>query len=515
MSSALQLYDDTDSTLNPSLSFLAVQNGTPSTEQTLHLYNDKDSSLGADDANDVLVTALSGTAGSGLYSQEHALAANRWIEVRAVDVAGTGISVQTTPWTPIGKNASLALYPIPRDCARYLEVRVNVPAGAGSQAGDVLIRASDGAVVVTLGDGHYEGQQGVLAGVGDASVTQLMYGGVLAETGTPDADINVSTVGWIHEGLSHVKPTHKITTNGNDKNAAALASGESYGITLSLGASTTVKVTKGSKATAPLSPEDYEAVPDGEILLGYVERPYDATIEQNLMDQTSVRRGGFDLSYSASSLDVTVSGGLAICANRKIQMGVGVSFTLAASDDTWLWLLPDGQFDDTLTDEAPTARALALWKVTTDGSGVTAVVDLRTWSAPNLLTLAFVQRGTLAASDYTYGMLPFGGPWYFLPIGGVQMGVGSRGATSGSTVGDIEYLSDPSGPTWTTLFTSSGTVDLRPTIAYNAAANGTQAAFPEVTKLSGGTLLRWKVVSVPGTASTDLFGVMKVAQAGS
>lgn len=511
----LVLYDNTDTTPNPTLSFTGVVNGTPSAAQTLHLHNDKGDVIGADPATDVLVTALSGAAGSGTFSQNHALALNRWIEVRAVGVAGTGIEAQTTPWTPVGANATLSLKTIPKNCARYLEVRVNIPAGAGTQAGDVIVRAWDEGTVVALGQGHYEGRQGVLAGVGDASVTQLLYGGLLSETGTPDADINVSTAGWVHEGLSYVKPTHKITTNGNDKNAAALASGESYGITLSLGASTTVTVTKGAKATAPLSPTDYEAVPDGEILLGYVERPFDATIENALMDQTSVRRGGFDLSYSAASLTVTLSGGKAICGNRLIQMGIGVSFTLAASDDTWLWLLPDGQFDDTLTDEAPTDRALALWKVTTDGSGVTAVVDLRTWEAPHLIEIPFAQRGTLAVNDYTYAMLPFGGPCYLLPIGGVQMGVGSRGATSGSTVGDVEYLSNPAGPTWTTLFTSSGTVDLRPTVAYNAAANGTKTASPEVTKLDGGTLLRFKVAAIPGTASTDLFGLLRVAQAGS
>lgn len=513
MATALQLYDSTDTTENPTLSFTGGQNGTPSTAQELHLWNDKGDVLGADTAEDILVTALSGDSGTGLYSKEHALAANRWIEIRAVDVAGTGIEAQTTAWTPVGKAADLALHQIPKNCTRHLEVRINIPAGAGSRAGDVLVRASDGTVVTVLGDGHYEGQQGVLAGVGDAEVTQLLLGAVLTESSPADANINVSTAVWVHVGTPYVLPNSQVVTNGNDVNAAALASGESYPITLSLGAGS-VTVTKGAKATAPLDPSAYPETPDGEWFIGHVERPFSGAITQNLMDQTELRHGGFYASYSSASPDVVISGGRAVVYNRKIRMGVGVNLTLALSDDTWVWLLPDGQFDTTTTDDAPTAGALALWKFTTDGTGVTAAVDLRTWTAPNLLHVPFVQRGTLANGDYTYAVLPGGAPWYVLPISGVQMGLGDEGSVSGSTIGDIEYLSNPAGPTWTTLFTSSGTTDLRPTLAHDAAKNWTDTAYPEVLKLNGGTMLRWKSV-VTATSPADLFGWLRVSQAGS
>lgn len=512
-SADLKLYDSTDTTENPTLSFTTVLNGTPSAAQTLHLWNDKGLVLNADTAEDVKVTAYSGASGSGLYSQEHALAANRWIEIRAVGVTGTGIGAQTTPWTPIGKGADLALASIPKNAARYLEVRVNVPAGAGTQAGDVIVRASDGTVVTVLGDGHYEGQQGVLAGVGDAGVSELLLGGVLTESGAPDANLNVSTAVWVGDGEPRVKVAHAVATNGNDSAAAALIAGESYPITASLAPAGTVTITKGVKATAPLDPTAYPATPDGEVFLGHVERPFSAVITNSLIDQTGVRYGGFRLAYSASSPDVTVSGGRAMVSNRKIQMGLGISLTLALSDDTWIWLTPNGQFETNLTGVAPIDRSLALWKVTTDGTGVTVVVDLRTWTAPNLLHVPFAQRGTLADGDYTYAVLPGGAPWYVLPLSGVQMGLGDEGSVSGSTLGDIEYLSAPAVPTWTTLFTSQGTVDLRPSLAHDAAKNWTDAAFPEVLKLNGGTMLRWKVVTT-ATTPKDLFGWLRVAQAG-
>lgn len=518
MNSALQLYDSTDSSLNPTLSFTAVQNGTPSAAQTLHLWNDFGLVLSADDAEDVLIWALSSESGAGEHSAEHELAANRWIEVRAVGVTGTGIEAQTTAWTPIGKAATLSLRTIPANCARYLEVRINIPAGAGSRAGDVLILATDGGIAQALGDGHYEGSSGVLAGLGDANVSQLLSGAVFSPSGPADDNVTVSTAIGVVSGYPFCLVEHQETFTDVDGDAATLAAGESYGATLSIlltAGVPSVTQTKGSKVTGSPTPDDYPEVPDGELFIGHVEVPYGLAIDTGQLDQTTVKRGGYDLTYSASSLGVTVSGGRAICGNALLRSGLGTDLTLAASDETWIWVQPNGQIAQSLTDVAPTARSLALWKVTTDGSGVTAVVDLRTWTGPNVGVLPFQQRGTLAANDYTYATLPLGGPCYIFPLGGVVMGLGDEGGTSGSTVGDLEWASDTATPTWTTLYTSSGSVDLRPTLAHDAGLMVAKGDAPEVLVLPGGAMVRWKVVSVPGTASTNLFGQLRFCQPGS
>lgn len=519
MSDNLVFYDSSDTTANPELTFTGLQNGTPSAAQTLHLWNDKDLVLNADDANEILIDALSDDSGGSDPSMEHAVAANRYVEVRLVGQSGAGIQAQTTPWTAVGKTAALLARTIPADCYRTVEVRLNIPAGVGIVAAKVWIRARSGGVSEALGDGHYEGASGILAGLGDAGFSYILEGGAVVPAGTPDNTVDIETTIGVLEG----QPFNLVASNqafsNLDGSSAALASGESYWATVSVGSDGAggfeYHFTKSDKAAAPLDEATRPEVPDDEIFVAYIEVPFAAVIDTTEIDQSAFRKGGFDADYDAATNVVSIHGGRAACGNHFIRREAKTDLTLALSDDTWVWLQPGGGYSQTLTDEAPVDRALALWKFTCDGSGVTAAVDLRTWTAPNLRELYFSQRGTLAANDYTYLALPTGGPWYILPVSGVVMGLGDEGAVSGSTVSDIEWLSAPATPTWTTLFPSSGSVDLRPTLAHDAGLGVTAGGRPETLRLPGGALIRWKVVSVPGTASSDLSGLLRAAQPGS
>lgn len=298
---ALQWYDETGTTQNPTLSF-TPDNGSPGAEQTLRLYNDKDGPLAADTAEDVMITILSRDAGSSdPFKATHELAANGWIEAQAVDADGAGIVVQVTPWTPVGGGRFLATRPIPSNCYRSIEFRPNIPGGAGTVASEALARAYHSGDSTVMEDGTYaSGVQGVVCGLGDGQTTGILDGGALTEAGTPDNTVEVATVVWMHLGTPQAKLAHALTFNDEDGDAATLGSGEAYPATLSLGAGAAVTVTKGSKATAPLDADAWPDVPDGEELLGRVTVPYDATIEQADIDQTDRRFIGF--GYESSSL---------------------------------------------------------------------------------------------------------------------------------------------------------------------------------------------------------------------
>lgn len=510
----LKFYDSTDTTANPTLTF-TPETGTPSAAQEVHLWNDKGAVAASDTANDVLVGALSGAAGSGSYSAQGTLAANRLIQVRAIDVAGTGIAVQTTPWTPVGKNAFLSLRPIPSNCTRHLEVRADVPGGFGVVAEDVLLVPYYNGVSVPLEDGHYEGGgQGVLAGVGDASYTAILSGGAITANGTPDDKVDITTLVGVHEGEPYCIVAAEYTLSALDGVGATLGANESYLATVSVGSDGAggfeLHFTKSVKGTSPLSVSLRPEVPAGETLLGYIEREQDATIEQADIDQATRYWGGFALEYSATSLTVYVHGGRALVGNRMIRRATRSPITLDALDDSWVWLLPNGSFSATLDTTAPDDRALLLWKATTDGSGVTAVVDLRTWTAPNMVALQFTKLGNLADEDKAYAVLPAGGPCYILPLSAFSVGLAGLGAGSGTTVFDVEV--NDGGATWTTIFTSFATVDLRASLAYNAANRVTSAGQPEAFKHDGGRMVQVRIDSIAAGTPTDLASTLLIAR---
>lgn len=504
----LKFYDDTDATVNPVLTF-APENGTPSTPQVLHLWNDKGAVADSDTAEDVLVGLLSGVSGSGSYSAQGVLAANRYVEVQAYDVTGTGIVVQSTPYTPVGKGAFLSLRPIPKNCARYLRVRLNVPGGVGVIAEDVILVAYVNGVSVPLEDGHYEGGgQGILAGVGDAGYTAILSGGLITANGTPDDKVDISTVVGVHAGDPYCIVGAEDTLSNLDVASAALGSGESYLATVSVGSDGAggfeLHFTKSAKGTYPLSVDLRPEAPDGEEVLGYIERQFDATIEQDKIDQDTLYYGGFALEYDAASPTVYVHGGRALVGNRFVRRRTPSPLTLDLSDDTWIWLNPDASFSKTLDTTAPNARALLLWKATTDGSGVTAVVDLRTWTAPNLSALQFVKLGNLADEDKAYAVLPAGGPCYLLPLGPLTFALGATGSGSGSNSLDLE--ASEGGAAFASILA------VLPAIAYNAADPVAKEGQPNVFKLAGGSRLRVRLDTVAAGTPTDLMAALLYAR---
>ncbi len=502
----LAWYESDDSALATALSF-SPENGTPTAEQTVHLWNDKAGSAGSDEATGVIVTALSRDDGSSDgYSFEDDAAAGGWIEVKVVDQGGTNEpDAQATGWVPVGKNRYLSLRDIPSDGYHEIDVRMNVPAGVGVQAKEVLIRATYGAIAEPLADGFWHaGMQGVRTQLGDPGATILVSGGATTPNAPADDKVDVATWHAIHAGVPTCKVTTEVTLN-QTAGDGALGAGEYYWAILSAKSDGTITTTKGNALTAPQDLTERGDVPAGEILLADVAVDYDAGGGAiALADIFTDRReyGCFNIEYSASSLDVTISPGEGIVYGTLIRRTSGYEVTLGATDTLYLWLTPTGTVESTTSEVATTTGSLLLWEATTDGSGVTAVVDRRKWLGKDYTVNLGISGNLSAALASLHAVLPSGNGWYVRPIRPVDLSVGTTGDTSGSTVVDIEV--SEAGGSWTSLYPSSATVDLRGSIVYNDA-NEVDNAQTETMTIQAASRIRAKVTAIPGgTASADL-----------
>ena len=503
MASPVLKWYETDGTTAAGVDTYTPTAGTPTAAQTTRLYNDNGGAASSDDATGLRITALSRQAGDTNFTASHSLAANGYIECRAVGSGGTGVAAQTTEWTPVGRGRYLYLRDLPSDCYRTIETRINAPAGYGTEDVEVLLRAVSDSPSVVLEDGHHEaGAVGVCHGVGDGRFSGLLEGGTLTASGSPDANVHLDLTTWIASGIPHTLVPSTIAINATDGAAATLALGESYWCALTLASDGTVTQTKSSKGTAPLSVSARPIPPSDEPLLGYVEREQDATIESGDIYQEDRVYSWFAASTSGASLVASISGGWAMLDSRLAIFSGSTSVTLTASDDNYVWLNPAGTMTANVSGARPTDRSLLLYVMTTNGSGVTATVDRRTFIGRRLVTMSFEKSGTLAGTNTVYAGWPSGSRGYILPLRGVFLALGSAGSTSGSTICDLEQ--SDAGASFTTIFTSYGSSDQRPTVAQGASNPTDSGARPEVYQIEPWSRWRGVVDAVPGTASTDL-----------
>jgi len=498
---------ETDGTTLAGVDTYTPTAGTPTAAQTTRVYNDNGGTASADDATELRITAVSRNAGDTNFTAEHSLAAGAYIECRAVGSGGVGVAAQTTEWTPVGKGKYLYLRDLPSNCYRTIETRINAPAGYGTADVEVLLDAVAAAPAVAIEDGHHEsGAVGVCHGVGDGYFGALLEGGTLTASGSPDNIVHLDLTTWIAAGVPHsLLPgigAAEVTINGTDGAAASLASGESYWVALSLASDGTVTQTKGSKGTSPLAVSARPTPLSDEPLLGYVEREYDATIESGDIYQEDRVYGWFKATTSGASLVSVISGGQAMVDNRLITMTGATSVTLTASQTNYVYLNPAGTLSANITGARPNVRSLLLYVFTTDGSGVTATVDRRSYCGRRIHAMRFEKSGTLAGTNTVYSAWPSGSYGYILPCVGVFLALGSAGSTSGSTICDLEQSNAGAG--FTTIFTSQGTSNQRPTIAQGTSNAIDYGARPEVYTIYPWSRWRGVVDAIPGTASTDL-----------
>lgn len=505
MPAAILAWYETDGTTAAGVDTYTPTAGTPTAAQTTRIYNDNGGAASADDATELRITAVSRDAGDTNFTAEHSLAAGAYIECRAVGSGGTGVAAQTTEWTPVGKGRYLYLRDLPSDCYRTIETRINAPAGYGTVDVEVLLRAVAASPAVALEDGHHEsGAVGVCHGVGDGRFSALLEGGTVTASGSPDSLVHLDLTTWITSGVPHTLVpgvgAAEVTINATDGAAASLASGESYWVSLSLASDGTVTQTKGSKGTSPLAVSARPTPLSDEPHIAWVEREFDATIESGDIYQTDRVYGWFKATTSGASLVVPISGGSAMLDNRLATFTGSTSVTLTASDDNYVYLNPAGTMTANVTGIRPTDRSLLLYIFTTDGSGVTATVDRRLFCGNRQIVMTFDDPGAVSAGTSVYSTWPSGSRGYILPLRGVVMSLGVPGTVSGSTIADVNGAD---AGTFTTIFTSQGSSDQRPTLAFGTGNYTDTGARPEVYLI--GPWSRWRVDwdAVCGTPGTD------------
>lgn len=499
---AIQLYDATDTTVITSLAFGTVAPGTPTAAQPVNVWNDNGGVLGSDDANGVIVRVLARVTGSGAAPVASGLEIldRNGVEVRVVGVS-SGVNGSTTPWQAAGATAFPVLPNIPSDEKVELEVRCNLPVAAEGVQVDLFIRVERTRSEYVGDDGLGDGLE---LGLGDpARQDVLRLSGPIAPAGSPDDTVTLPDVAWLHQGNVHALLTSVVTLDDEDVNTDTLATDEAYFAVYTLGDGV-VTETKGVKNDAPLTVDDRPTPPAGERVLGWVERNFDGVIESTDITMAVEQPDGF--GTNDTSLTPSFGPGVARIAGYRVRTTVPSAVTLSPNDETWVWALQDGTLAQTDTAAPPDtdARALPLWKVTTDGSGITALEDLRDFYDALSVPVSLHWTGAEAA-EYRAWANPFGAPLFLRPVAGAMRleawevaDTGGGGAVDDLQV-DIE-LYDGAG-TWTSLFTSSGSDDRRPTVDVEAGPTLDTAAMPEVLEVPPGGILRAALSSTPSNVA--------------
>ncbi len=261
---------------------------------------------------------------------------------------------------------------------------------------NVKFEVSQDRKAIPIGDGISEIGTGVLTGVSQTE-NFLISGRATTATGTPDADVHTASGSWLLAGIVYTDGSARTTTfNQNDGAASALTSGQSYIAALTQSSANAPTVTKGLRATSPTKPTP----PSGEILLAWITVNYSATT-------TVISSGNIesDLTYgrlvvlAGTGLNAVVHAGRAIATGYMQVHSAKETVALTASSTNRIWLTPLGIVVKTLSDTPAAVGAHWLANVVTDGSGVTSVVDKRTFvQTPGSVT-AHASSHATAGSD--------------------------------------------------------------------------------------------------------------------
>lgn len=483
-----------------SLSFTGLVPGTPSAWRTVRVYNDQ-AIAGADDAIGRRLRGFSrNTSADDFVSEGHPLVDHRGIGVQILSGSAAGVVPGGVVF--LGKGATIALPTI--QSGEYVELRVNVTIPQGSLVTDAEVAFGlDPTPATGLGDLGPLATRGIWTGIGDSSSQKLLKAVSITASGTPDEFVLVSDVLAQVGGLPVVVLEHLEELTNLDGSAAALTSGNAYVALFSVSASGLV-ITKGDQAAAPLGVDDEPALPEGNLRLGIVVRPFDDTIEQSDITVEAVA-ATFDYLGDVG-LDVSFSGGEAAVGTILASPAGAPSITLVDDDTSIVSLLSDAS----LSLAPPAGHAsLALYQFVAAAGAVTSVTDLR----PFVEAGAVKMQGTIGggAGDKAYRTLPGNGRWAVDPLLGLDAVLidgdpSSLSATSGDWVMELKYRL-AGGTTWTTLFTSSGSDDRRPTLNEASTDPEFNRGLPEVCVIPAGATLEVSWASVP-TGGTPAAGAM-------
>lgn len=517
MATRLAVYLNADDSLVTSANPIALTwAGSTPTATVLDVYNDR-AGDGADDATDRYLATRWRVTGSGLPFVAAGLppADDQYLEARIIGPLGTLGSITTTGWTPLGSGAGLEYPTIASTEGFQVEIRPRLPLEALTEDYEFIL-VSPGPESMALGRGFSEsaGADGILSGLGDYRATGVWIGSATVEdTGGPSGNVQVSDLSYQLAGVPYARVAQEVAIYGV---GTALTSGQSRYSILSLPASGTYNaftVTAGTATASALTDADIPDAPAGEIAWSRIAVHYDAgggAIEDADITHLGSLTG---FAPSDSGATRTVSGGRARVDNCLIVRQASQSLALPLSSTTAVYMRRTGN----LSDEAEPGVLLLADGVVTDGSAVTdSGTDRRALVGHSPIEWRFDFNASLGSGTYyAYAPgAPLGSDAYLLPLDPFVVWLDSlpSGVTAARKITfEAQYSTPGSSPgAWMSLWTSSGTRDMRAKFAHNAAdpfgmaaADATMTAHPEVRIIPAGARLRVKAISdMDGTAPT-------------
>ena len=487
----LEFYEDDDTTLVSDLPFTGLLAGARSDVLTVHVWNNKGNGAGQTEGNVRLKMQVEHPSTPGVFVATGFPPVDElWGLARIVGYDNTGDpswTIQSTDWKRVGAYSDLMVGDVPTNCAFYLELAQEPP----SSASQTFWRWSIGyySNVYSLGVPQAVGllDRGIFHGVGDYSHSGLVRGFEVTPTGTPDDQVHIAAGQLVDHGILIGKTKISITLNQNDSAAAALTAGQSYYAVLTFNPTSGWHATKGLKGTSPTKPSP----PAGELMAPkpWVLVQYDAG--GGAIDAADITGESLYDRYWAeagSGLQLELHKGRAIGGGTERYSSEKQLLALSASDTFFIWQLASGLPEKTTDETPPETTAIGpLCEADTDGSGVTAVRDRRSYcgKSKELLLKGAISGGAPAA--ITDVMIE--DDRLFLEI--VAVRITANGGSSGNTVFDLKKNG-------TTIYTSSGTDDQRPTLAYNAAATDVhRSGIHEVVEFRRGDVLSFGTASHP------------------
>ena len=406
------------------------------------------------------------------------------IQVQFPDIA------EFAGWTNIGSGVPVSLPDLPTDSKHTMLIRALLPAGAPEDAVQFNI-TYDSVRTVALPGGIYAHEPGISRGVGRGlGAAVLSRSGVFTVSGT-DA---TSTLRWPDYAWYILGRPYQVlggATSGDevidnlDGSAVALAAGETYGFYAVLDA-TGRSLLKGDKITGTVVyPDDFPPIPADSIIAGWGIRFADADVlAPQFAELVDATPKFFDVTTAALNYTVAPVGVDAIVHGRLNTNKTENSGTFPGDGVHTVWVLPDGSVGDTVGPDAlpPLAGSLRLADITIAGGVETARVDYKRW------------RDTSIAIPWTWGAPVLGiiqqrwrhsGPERLL-IRPESVVLQLENTAGGTVIADV--LLHPEGGAATTIFTSQGSDDRRPTVA-GGAGSATNAGLPEVLVIEPGSLV--------------------------
>lgn len=492
----LALYDENGDPA-PASDDVAISGGEESAVIVRQIWNDKDLAEGdATTAVACVLTLLMAQASPVYRSFGLAPLDERWGRVRIVGALGTA-DARSSDTQPFGTNSELMLGDIPPGGGVEIEFYVVSPGGRTAVAGAIKFSVNGNqasaplAKFTALATGS-----GVIPADRIDGLLSLLEGGAVTADNT---DVIALDRGKVVAGGTIVQfPAATWTADLEDGDAVDLLTGESYLVTLSRTAAGVLVATKGPKAELVTAP----AVPAGNVLEATltVESPdgVAVTVDPASVVQAPGRYAEFAVR-AGTGLSIVISKGDGVTSSDFRQYVTNeITVAVVASSTNRVWRLGDGSHAITQTATSPEFNADLVALAVTDGSAVTEVADMRRYVHRALTTwpIELVWRGVLTGLAEPSHGLALAIAHFDGEIEEVELNVTGLDAGLTADALKVDVLTmDPGdavpfpagGAGGTSIFTSSATDDVRPSIDFDATVLRATTTDHEVRRFAKGT----------------------------